>query len=114
MTNSKLFQELDLEYETNSNANVLEQFEQRLSVMEDTLKRIEQVLLDQRTVKEWYTIAESAESLGKAEFTVREWCRLGRVNAHKRPCGRGRTQEWIISHNEIERIKNKGLLPVGL
>ena len=99
--------------ETNTE-HLLVQFEQRIGIMEETLKRIEELLQADRTIKEWYTIAESAELIGKAEFTVREWCRLGRVNAHKRPCGRGRTQEWIISHNEMERIKNKGLLPVGL
>ena len=68
-------------------------------------------LLQQWTVKEWYAVAEAAEVLGKAEFTVREWCRLGRVRAQKRPCGRGRSQEWMIAHAELERIQNEGLLP---
>ena len=75
------------------------------------LKEMLQVILKQRTVKDWYSTAEVAQLLGKAEFTVREWCRLARVNARKRACGRGQTQEWVISHTELERIRNEGLLP---
>lgn len=43
----------------------------------------------QKLVKEWYTTSEIAKLLDKAEFTVREWCRLKRINAKKRSCGRG-------------------------
>lgn len=78
------------------------------------LDRIEQALIrlvEQRTVKEWYSTAEVAKLLGKAEFTVREWCRLGRVNAEKKKCGRGVASEWIISHKELTRVRNEGLLP---
>jgi hypothetical protein len=68
-------------------------------------------LVEQRTVKEWYSIAEAAAILGRAEFTVREWCRLGRVSAQKKRCGRGVASEWIISHAELTRVRNEGLLP---
>lgn len=68
-------------------------------------------LVEQRTVKEWYSTAEVATLLGKAEFTVREWCRLGRVHAEKKKCGRGPASEWIVSHAELTRIRNEGLLP---
>jgi hypothetical protein len=81
----------------------------------DRLQRVEEALhqlVRERTVKEWYTTAEAAALLGKAEFTVREWCRLGRVHAEKRACGRGYAQEWIIAHAELLRIQNHGLLPV--
>jgi DNA-directed RNA polymerase specialized sigma24 family protein len=78
----------------------------RLAKIEYLLAR----LVEQRTVKEWYTPAEAAKLLGKAEFTVREWCRNGRVHARKREGGRGRSQEWVISHDELERIRNEGLL----
>jgi len=78
------------------------------------LNRIEQtldLLVQQRAVKEWYSTAEVAKILGKAEFTVREWCRLGRVKAEKKKCGRGISSEWIISHEELMRVRNEGLLP---
>ena len=69
-------------------------------------------LIESKTVKEWYTTAEVAHILGKRPFTVREWCRYSRVTAEKRLCGRGYDSEWMISHTELERIKNHGLLPV--
>ena len=68
-------------------------------------------LVEQRTVKEWYSTADVATILGKAEFTVREWCRLGRVHAEKKKSGRGVAGEWIVSHAELTRIRNEGLLP---
>ena len=80
----------------------------------ERLQRIEQMLellVQQRTVKEWYSTAEVAKILGKAEFTVREWCRLKRIYAEKKECGRGTSSEWIISHEELVRIQNHGLLP---
>ena len=80
----------------------------------ERLARIEQAPLDiaqQRTIKEWYSTGEAAVLLGKAEFTIREHCRLGRIRASKRECGRGVSQEWMISHEEIERVRNEGLLP---
>jgi hypothetical protein len=89
-------------------------FAERLDDLAERLERIETVLdhlVQLKTIKESYGTAEVADLLGKAEFTVREWCRLGRVKAEKRECGRGRSQEWIISHAELERIRNEGLLP---
>ena len=80
----------------------------------ERLKRIEAAicsLANQKMMKEWYSTAEIAEHVGKAEFTVREWCRLGRIRADKRPCGRGSSQEWMISHEELQRVRNEGLLP---
>ena len=85
-----------------------EQILERLERIETLLDR----LVRQRTIKEWYSVAEAAQILGKAEFTVREWCRQGRVWASKRQCGRGNTKEWIISHEELTRIQNEGLLPL--
>jgi len=78
------------------------------------LAKIETLLAElvaQRMIKEWYTTAEVAAILGKAEFTVREWCRLRRVHAEKKRCGRGVASEWIVSHAELTRIRNEGLLP---
>ena len=81
---------------------------ERLHRIEDTLR----TLMRQRTIKESYSTAEVAEILGKAEFTVREWCRNGRIWAEKRQCGRGASKEWTISHEELTRIQNDGLLPL--
>ena len=84
-----------------------------LDAVVERLGRIEaalDTLVRERTVKDWYTTAEVAALLGKAEFTVREWCRLGRVHAQKRKCGRGPASEWVVSHLELTRIQNEGLL----
>lgn len=88
-----------------------------MSTMEltDRLERIEsalQTLLQQRIVQKAYSTSDAAQILGKAEFTVREWCRLGRVRATKRASGRGRSLEWMIPHEELERIQAEGLLPL--
>jgi hypothetical protein len=60
--------------------------------------------------KEAYTTGEVATILGRKPYTVREWCRLGRVNAFKAECGRGIDEEWRIEHEELARIRNEGLL----
>ena len=80
---------------------------ERLKCIEDALT----VLVDRQIIKEWYSTTEVAKLLGKAEFTVREWCRLGRVIAKKKKSGRGAASEWIISHDELSRVRNEGLLP---
>jgi hypothetical protein len=69
------------------------------------------LLVRERTVKEWYSTAEAAELLKKAEFTVREWCRLGRLHAQKKQSGRGAYPAWTISGEEILRYQREGLLP---
>jgi hypothetical protein len=82
--------------------------------IEERLDRIESmlaVLVERQTVKDWYSIAEVARMLDKAEYTVREWCRQGRIRARKKPCGRGKGGEWLVSHEELTRLKNEGLLP---
>jgi hypothetical protein len=70
------------------------------------------LLVRERTVKEWYSTAETAELLDKAEFTVREWCRLGRLNAQKKQSGRGAYPAWAISAEEVLRYRREGLLPL--
>ena len=86
-----------------------------LSQLEERLVRIEALLTNpsarREFRKEWFTVPEAAQLLGKQPFTIREWCRLRRIEAKKRKCGRGRTSEWVISSAEIERYLNEGLLP---
>lgn len=84
-----------------------QQLAERLDRIEDALRR----LLQERTVQAYYSTADVAQLLGKAEFTVREWCRLGRIRAEKRRCGRGHAHEWMVPHEELERVRSEGLLP---
>lgn len=84
--------------------------EQRLERIEAMLER----LVSQQTVREWYSTDQVAEILGKSEFTVREWARLGRIVASKRRSGRGAYTSWAISHAELMRLQREGLLPIKL
>ena len=82
--------------------------------IEDRLKNIEAMLatlVERQIVREWYTTEQVAQLVGKAEFTVREWCRHGRLKAEKRMSGRGAYPAWIVSHNELLRYQREGLLP---
>jgi hypothetical protein len=81
--------------------------------VEERLDRIEQLLaalVERQTVREWYTTEQFAQLVSKAEFTVREWCRHGRVRAEKRNSGRGAFPAWVISHDELLRYQREGLL----
>lgn len=77
----------------------------------DHLEELLHQLLNRQRVKDWYTTEEVAKLLGKAEFTVREWCRLGRIHAKKRQSGRGKFQAWVVSNEELVRFQRDGLLP---
>jgi len=75
-----------------------------LTEVVERLSRIEvmlESLLREKTVKDWYSTAEVAVLVGKAEYTVREWCRLDRVHATKKLHARGahmcRTKLWSHS-----------------
>jgi len=83
--------------------------------LEERLDKIEAmlvVLVERQQVREWYTTEEFARAVGKAEFTVREYCRGGRLNAEKRQSGRGAYPQWVISHAELERYRRNGLMPL--
>jgi hypothetical protein len=88
---------------------------EEMSVVLERLDRIEAtlaVLVEKQTVKDWYSTDEVAKLLDKAEFTVREWCRLSRIHAEKKGSGRGKFQSWVISHAELLRIQREGILPL--
>jgi len=83
--------------------------------LDERLERIESmlaVLVERQTVREFYTVEQFAKLVGKAEFTVREWARLGRINGQKRGSGRGAHAEWVFSHSELLRYQREGLLPL--
>ena len=81
--------------------------------LEERLERMEAMLtalVEGQQVRDWYTVEEFARAVGKAEFTIREYCRLQRLNASKRQSGRGAHASWLISHEELQRYQREGLL----
>jgi hypothetical protein len=83
----------------------LSRLDERLAAIEGRLEAIRLGRLD----KDWYSTEEVAALMDRAPWTVREWCRLGRVRAEKRPG----TDRWVISRTELERLLNGGLLPLA-
>ena len=82
--------------------------------LEAKLERIEAmltVLVERQTIRDWYSTEEFARLVGRREFTCREWCRHGRINAAKKDSGRGAHASWVISHGELLRYQREGLLP---
>ena len=81
--------------------------------LEERLENIEAMLValvERQQVRDWYTTHEFARTIGKAEFTIREYCRLGRLRAEKRQSGRGAYPQWVLSNAELERYQREGLL----
>ena len=84
----------------------LERIEAALAASQATLA----ILLGRNAIRDWYTTEEFARAVGLSELTVREHCRLGRLSAVKRQSGRGAHCAWAISHQELQRYQQHGLL----
>jgi excisionase family DNA binding protein len=87
---------------------LLVRVDQRLDDVEQGLSAIRGNLLTDKTASEWLTTEEVACVLGRANFTVRQWCNQRRLRAQK--TGNGR--EWRIHRDELQRYRRDGLLPV--
>lgn len=82
----------------------------QLDTLSERIGRLERkidALLVGRVEKDWYTTEEAALLVRRACWTVREWCRHGRVRAKKQ----SGTDKWLISGSELHRIQTEGLLP---
>jgi hypothetical protein len=81
--------------------------------LDDRLERIESllsVLVERQQVRDWYSVEEFARIVHRADFTCREWCRLGRIRAQKKTSGRGAHASWVVAHEELIRYQREGLL----
>jgi hypothetical protein len=84
--------------------------------VEERLEKIEQLLaalVEREQVREWYSTEQFANAIGKSEFSVRYWCRTGRIRARKKDSGRGAHTAWAIPHEEMQRYQREGLLRVS-
>ena len=84
----------------------------QLAEMRAMLVEIQGMIANPTKTRESYTVEEVAGLLSKSDYTVREWCRHGRINATKRVERRGGAELWSISSAEVTRIKDEGLLPI--
>lgn len=78
-----------------------------LSRQVETLARKIDALVAEQAEKEWYTVDEVALLVRRARWTVREWCRDGRVRA-KKLAG---SDKWMIGREELRRLRAEGLRP---
>ncbi len=76
------------------------------------LLEIKEMIGSPAQTREFYSVEKVANLLDRGPYTVREWCRNGRINATKRAEQWGGAALWNISAAELARIKNEGLLPV--
>jgi hypothetical protein len=94
-------------------------FEENFRVLQASIAELKQELAEVRASatpppkppqqlaeRENYTVTELAAETGKCAYTVREWCRLGRVHAEKTD-----DDEWRIPREELARYRDHGLLP---
>lgn len=98
-------------------ASRFEDLLERFVALETTIETLEQNLAsinhprDQAPAREYYSVPEFAELVGRGEYTVREWCRMERINAEKCETGRGDAKSWKIPADELARYRDHGLLP---
>lgn len=82
--------------------------------LEQRLERIEAMLaalVEGQQVRQWYSVEAFAKRVSRTPFTVRDWCRRGRILAFKQSSGRGAHAAWAISHEELQRFQREGLRP---
>jgi excisionase family DNA binding protein len=58
-------------------------------------------------VKEFYSTREVAKRTGLAEYTIRQACNTGRIDAEK--AGNGKGSEWRIPHATLQQLLQSGL-----
>lgn len=99
-------------------ANRFEKLLVRLESLESAITAIEGAVSAQEdavppTPREFYSTQEFADLVGRAEYTVREWCRFNRIHAEKADSGRGDAKSWKIPVAELQRYQDHGLLPMA-
>src|SRR4051812_45113802 len=71
---------------------------EKMTDMQLILERIERIeslvlsIVDKQRMQSHYGTEEFAKIVNRSDFTVREWCRHGRLNARKKGSGRGKYQ----------------------
>ena len=90
---------------------LLADVEAHLSKIEQQLEAV--TVHDDKPAKperQYYGVAEFAKLVNRSEYSVREWCRLHRINAEKCEAGHGDSKAWKIPASELARYLDHGLL----
>jgi hypothetical protein len=87
------------------------QMQAQLDDMRTMIFQIHGMLSSPKEARAWYSVEEVAAMLKRSPYTVREWCRHGRIDAEKRSERRGGAEMWRISANEVARYRDEGFLP---
>jgi excisionase family DNA binding protein len=95
------------EAQTPDVVGVLAQVTERLACLEEGMAALRDHLRTGQAGQDWFTTKEVARLLGRTDFTVRQWCNLGRLRAQKT----GNRREWRISRAELDRYRKAGLRP---
>jgi hypothetical protein len=90
----------------------------RLESLESAVTAVEDAVSSSRATapqepRDYYSTQEFGDLVGRSEYTVREWCRLMRINAEKADSGRGDAKSWKIHVAELQRYRDHGLLPMA-
>ena len=62
--------------------------------------------------RSFYKVEEVAKILDRTPYSVREWCRHGRIHAKKQSASFRGAERWQIAAEELNRYRNFGLLPI--
>jgi hypothetical protein len=82
--------------------------EQRLDQIEKMLHAVLDLLEGLASHKAHLTTAQAAKRLGKAEFTIQQYCRQGILKAEKSNALRGPYATWVIPYDEVCRFEREG------
>ena len=84
-----------------------------INELKSEIQKLKQVITENQVPmqKEYYSVKEVAKIIDRAEFTVREYCNNKRIIAEKKDSGRGSSNEWKISYEELNHYLNHGLRP---
>ena len=113
----------DIQKETTMNLDQIPEFMTQMTSLQESIQSLQEEIrlvrddLEKRPVtppspQEWFSTSDASKLLQKSEYTVRQWCNEGRINAVKREERRGGSALWKISVEDVTRYKDEGLLPL--
>lgn len=83
-----------------------------VELMQHIDKLYERIGEQNSELPEALSVEQAADYLGRRPYTVRQWCRNGRIKACRAQSGKGPYKEWRISKESIEYYQANGLLPL--